>query len=359
MAEYNGGWSRGYVYGASGELIANQQENTVHWTHADPVTKEQQWKDTQGTWMGRIVTDPWGGEALTGLQGQTFTYNSFRQPRKFTTYHRDSNGGDEAQHRRYQAAWSRFDQPDPYDGSMSLTDPQSFNRYSYVQNDPVNLVDPSGLFELPANQWYMEVRGSYDPWLDDDGNRRFLMESLSGGARTIEPMQPIGEVVTPNEPPVAPNTEPQRRQPCPPSKQEISESAAVQQGLEEALQRYEKLKRDTGKSVEHGGWILWNRRTGRISVRHKTPVLGPPLGNQPAADGYFGVYLNNPPRTPRGSAIVGTFHIHVENLGATDFDDAATDQYGVPGILATPDRKWYTHGNYNRGIWGQGTPPGC
>ena len=26
-----------------------------------------------------------------------------------------------------------------------MTDPQSFNRYSYVQNDPVNFVDPSGL----------------------------------------------------------------------------------------------------------------------------------------------------------------------------------------------------------------------
>ena len=48
-------------------------------------------------------------------------------------------------HRRYQVNWSRFAQPDPYDGSYSLTDPQSFNRYAYVQNDPVNFVDPSGL----------------------------------------------------------------------------------------------------------------------------------------------------------------------------------------------------------------------
>ena len=26
-----------------------------------------------------------------------------------------------------------------------MTNPQSFNRYSYVQNDPVNFVDPLGL----------------------------------------------------------------------------------------------------------------------------------------------------------------------------------------------------------------------
>ena len=40
--------------------------------------------------------------------------------------------------RRYNRWYSRFDQPDPYDGSYDLTDPQSFNRYAYVQNDPVN-----------------------------------------------------------------------------------------------------------------------------------------------------------------------------------------------------------------------------
>jgi len=34
---------------------------------------------------------------------------------------------------------------DPDGGSMALGDPQSFNRYSYVQNDPVNFVDPTGL----------------------------------------------------------------------------------------------------------------------------------------------------------------------------------------------------------------------
>ena len=48
-------------------------------------------------------------------------------------------------HRRYNRRWSKFDQPDPSDGSYNLADPQSLNRYSYVQNDPVNFVDPSGL----------------------------------------------------------------------------------------------------------------------------------------------------------------------------------------------------------------------
>ena len=42
-------------------------------------------------------------------------------------------------------ALAENDQPDPYEGSYALTDSQSFNRYGYVGNDPVNFVDPAGL----------------------------------------------------------------------------------------------------------------------------------------------------------------------------------------------------------------------
>jgi hypothetical protein len=36
---------------------------------------------------------------------------------------------DEASQRRYNGRRPRFDQPDPYEGSYDLSDPQSFNRY--------------------------------------------------------------------------------------------------------------------------------------------------------------------------------------------------------------------------------------
>lgn len=50
-----------------------------------------------------------------------------------------------AHHRRYNRYHSRFDQPDPSDGSYDLSNPQSLNRYSYTLNDPVGYTDPSGL----------------------------------------------------------------------------------------------------------------------------------------------------------------------------------------------------------------------
>jgi RHS repeat-associated protein len=48
--------------------------------------------------------------------------------------------------RKYDPWAGRWTSPDPYQGSMNLGDPQSFNRYSYVENDPVNMVDPTGLY---------------------------------------------------------------------------------------------------------------------------------------------------------------------------------------------------------------------
>jgi len=39
----------------------------------------------------------------------------------------------------------RFLMPDPYGASAKPGNPQSWNRYAYVNNDPVNKNDPSGL----------------------------------------------------------------------------------------------------------------------------------------------------------------------------------------------------------------------
>ncbi|NYF81308.1 RHS repeat-associated core domain-containing protein [Granulicella arctica] len=39
----------------------------------------------------------------------------------------------------------RWMSPDPYDGSMDPSNPQSMNRYAYVMNSPLNMIDPSGL----------------------------------------------------------------------------------------------------------------------------------------------------------------------------------------------------------------------
>jgi RHS repeat-associated protein len=65
---------------------------------------------------------------------------------EFATYRKDTKAQHYyAWHRFYSATWGRFSSPDPYVMSGGLTNPQGWNRYSYVANDPVNYYDPRGL----------------------------------------------------------------------------------------------------------------------------------------------------------------------------------------------------------------------
>ena len=50
--------------------------------------------------------------------------------------------------RYYSSQYARFITPDPYQASGGPADPQSWNRYTYVQSDPLNASDPAGLFML-------------------------------------------------------------------------------------------------------------------------------------------------------------------------------------------------------------------
>jgi RHS repeat-associated protein len=63
---------------------------------------------------------------------------------KFTGYERDAEtANDYAFARYYSSRLGRFLSPDPMGGD--ITDPQTVNKYTYARNNPVNLVDPSGL----------------------------------------------------------------------------------------------------------------------------------------------------------------------------------------------------------------------
>ncbi len=141
---YGGSWWRLYTY-LGGQALVMQQSGQVRYVHQDPVTKSQRMTDSNGNVLSTIDMDPWGGETNRSV-------NQGVMSRRYTSYERDGNGGDEAQMRRYQSRWTRFSQPDPWDGSYDLSDPQSFNRYSYVGNDPVNRVDRTGLNWYPDGE---------------------------------------------------------------------------------------------------------------------------------------------------------------------------------------------------------------
>lgn len=103
--------------------------------------------------IGQVVSRhdymPFGEEVATGVGGRTTVqgYNQADNARqKFTGYERDNESGiDFAQNRYYSGKHGRFTSVDPTLASIRLLDPQSFNRFAYIENDPLNYTDPSGL----------------------------------------------------------------------------------------------------------------------------------------------------------------------------------------------------------------------
>ncbi|MBL8195607.1 MAG: RHS repeat-associated core domain-containing protein, partial [Blastocatellia bacterium] len=92
---------------------------------------------------------PYGDQIIdsVGNRASVFGYSttdSIRQ--KFTTYERDDETGlDYAKARYYANANGRFMSIDPLGRSQQLEDPQTWNRYTYTLNNPINLTDPLGL----------------------------------------------------------------------------------------------------------------------------------------------------------------------------------------------------------------------
>ena len=95
------------------------------------------------------------------MQGQTIAYTYYpygeeyttttQDTDKFGTYFRDSTTAlDYARNRYYSNRLARFLTADPYRASGGPADPGSWNRYAYVQSDPVNFRDSQGLFMSSA-----------------------------------------------------------------------------------------------------------------------------------------------------------------------------------------------------------------
>jgi len=147
-------WKKSYVY-LVGRLLATT-------SGADGTETQFHHPDRLGT---RLVTGA-GGAVVTEQLSMPFgtmlpftqTYggeNSYQHPtlsnpskKRFTSYDRsDATGLHYAKNRFYSSAQGRFTQVDPIGmGGASLSDPQTLNMYAYCGNDPINHVDPDGLF---------------------------------------------------------------------------------------------------------------------------------------------------------------------------------------------------------------------
>ena len=138
IAEYvSGSLNKEYIYAGS-TLLATVAGTSTIYHHPDHLSNRAE-TDANGTPVRNFGHFPYS---------EVWYETGTPDPLKFTSYTRDSGTGesglDYAIARFSSFTLGRFISPDPLPGQASQ--PQSLNRYAYVRNDPVNLVDPFGLF---------------------------------------------------------------------------------------------------------------------------------------------------------------------------------------------------------------------
>ncbi len=112
--------------------------SVANYQHQDWLGTERLRTTYNGTVEGSYQSLPFGdGQTSSGED-----YDAYH----FAVLDTDSESAtDHAQFRQYSPAQGRWMRPDPYSGSYDANNPQSFNRYSYVLNNPLAGIDPSGL----------------------------------------------------------------------------------------------------------------------------------------------------------------------------------------------------------------------
>jgi len=130
-------WDEDYIY-RDGQLLAAEVAGPAKTLHFHP--------DHLGT--PRLVTGAGGTKVAVrnfypfGEELPTSSIDSERM--KFTGHERDSPSIDYMHARYYDPQWGRFLLVDPSRDSAYLEMPQSWNRYSYVMNNPLKYTDPTG-----------------------------------------------------------------------------------------------------------------------------------------------------------------------------------------------------------------------
>ena len=139
FAEVVGGWNRGEVY-AGNRHIATYAYSTEFFPHTDWLGTERARSNVSGT-LGETCTSNPFGEALTCSSPDY-------SPMHFTGKERDSESGlDNFETRYFGSSLGRFMSPDAANIAGDLDEsgnPQSWNPYAYVRNNPINAVDPNG-----------------------------------------------------------------------------------------------------------------------------------------------------------------------------------------------------------------------
>jgi RHS repeat-associated protein len=139
-----------YIYSGN-QLVATLAGSATTYHHADQLST-------------RVSTDSSGNAVRTFGHypfGETWYETGTASKWKFTSYERDSESlNDYAMARTHVNRLARFSSPDPFAGDTG--NPQSLNRYAYVESDPIDFFDPLGQ-DIVCTQVISGIAGQPSP----------------------------------------------------------------------------------------------------------------------------------------------------------------------------------------------------
>ena len=147
---------------AGNEHIGLYANGTLYMVHHDQVNSIRKWTVYSGsTWSSdQTVTNLPFGDALTPV-GTAVSDHDY-----FGDFIQDPDGEFKSPTRRYSATQGRWQIPDPAGlAAVDPSNPQTWNRYAYVNNNPLSNVDPTGLRDCLSGGGVVPC--SYGPYPDD------------------------------------------------------------------------------------------------------------------------------------------------------------------------------------------------
>jgi RHS repeat-associated protein len=125
-----------YIFFGGKRIARRQSTGTVSYYFSDHLGTSRVVTNATGTLLDDSDFYPFGGERVV--------VNNDPNQYKFTGKERDSESGLDNFGARYNSSsLGRFMSVDPVAGSLS--NPQSLNRYTYVLNNPLKFIDPTGM----------------------------------------------------------------------------------------------------------------------------------------------------------------------------------------------------------------------
>jgi len=149
LAEYDGSGNGlgDYIYSGQ-RLIAEfrPQENKYYYYTPDQINSVRMIADDSGAVVYSTTYDPYGGIEKAWV-------STYDPALKFSGKERDAESGmDYFGARYYTGRLYRYLSADPVvDKNSAIFDPQTWNLYSYVRNNPISVFDPSGKKLIPVN----------------------------------------------------------------------------------------------------------------------------------------------------------------------------------------------------------------